>query len=848
VGNRIAWAGASGSPFATARVLGVVVLLIVSMLTLLLPGSLVDPVNPGIGSAELQTATTPSVSISDGQTVNVTSPVPSTLTDTLSYGSGTGGSRSYWINLTASVALPNVTVSLSTFPVLQWGLPLQLPGGPDALPPLALWSWTLLRSGVNDTPQWSVTSWDQKLTRTTAWTNQSYEVLGATAPQISVTVDPDGTDGTTTPGTGFVVNTPGVRGGIPTNDTGFNGLVTALQPTVIRFSTLMTSVSGSWNTVTNQPRYNFTFFDRLVNLSHAEHAQILLSLPAGSWGDGNLLPVGMPLNQSFLVNVPGCAGYFPNDRAWQEWLEGLVNHTVATGANITYWSIGNEVPTYNLTEVAGYTHVFNLAEEVIHAQLPGARVGSDVMTNITFESYFATHAQDVGFLSFHYYAAVGLCLQNGAYCPPEGSPNGSPDPSLFSHTAYAFLGTSYAPKAAQSLWHNLSGNWLPILNAESNLNAVGGNPQTATIGTDPRTQTLFGASWLISTLIDSADQNVSDLVYFTLSSGFGVPNTTTAPYGGWGFGLSREGTNGADVRFAPYYALEMWSAAIPPGEPDVATNSSSSAVVYSYAAQDGTNLSVVLVNRVNVPVTVTLNLTSGNDTLGSVTILDQHSYSETYVPSEDATTLSGSGVKTTHPENGSPIEIDGYGLAVAAYVPPAENGSGGGSGNGTGNTTGGGGGNTTGGGGGNTTGGGGGNTTGGGGGNTTGGGGGNTTGGGGGNTTGGGGGNTTGGGGGNSTGGGGGNTTGGGGGNTSGSGGGNSTGSGNSTTGGGGGRGNVSGSTGPGGGPGVAAVDPTPFLQQISIIGTILALGAVTGSWASLVRSKRRTNFRGARG
>ncbi len=834
MGNRTVWTSASGSPFATARALAVVVFLIVSMLTLLLPGSLVDPAKSGGGSAELQTATTPSVSISDGQTVNVTSPVPSVLTDTLSYGSGTGGTRSYWINLTASVALPNVTVSLSTFPVLQWGLPLQLPGGPDALPPLGLWSWTILRNGVNDTPQWSVTSWDQKLSRATAWTNQSYEVLGVTTPQISVTVDPDGTDGTTTPGTGFVVNTPGVRGEIPTNDTGFDGLVTALQPSVIRFSTLMTGVSGSWNTATNQPKYNFTFFDQLVNLSHLEHAQILLSLPAGSWGDGNLLPAGMPLNQSLLVNVPGCAGYFPNDQAWQEWLGGLVNHTVATGANITYWSIGNEVPTYNLTEVAGYTHVYNLAEEVVHAQLPGAKVGSDVMTNLTFESYFATHAQDVGFLSFHYYAAVGLCLQNGAYCPPEGSPNGSPDPSLFSHTAYAFLGNTYAPKAAQSLWHNLSGNWLPILNAESNLNTVGGNPQTVTIGTDPRTQTLFGASWLISTLIDSADQNVSDLVYFALSSGFGVPNTTTAPYGGWGFGLSREGTNSADVRFAPYYALEMWSAAIPPGESGVATSSSSSTVVYSYAAQDGTNLSVVLVNRVNLPVTVTVNLTSGNDTLGAVTTLDQRSYSEKYVPSEDTTTLSGTGVNTTHPENGSPIEIDGYGLAVATYVPPAVNGSGGG-----GNTTGGGGGNTTGGGGGNTTGGGGGNTTGGGGGNTTGGGGGNTTGGGGGNATGGDGGNTTGGGGGNTTGTGGGNSTGGGG---------NSTGSGNSTAGGSGGGGNVSGTTGPSGGPGLAVVDPATLLQQISIIGTILALGAVTGSWASVVRARNhRATFRTAR-
>ena len=142
---------------------------------------------------------------------------------------------------------------------------------------------------------------------------------------------------------------------------------------------------------------------------------------------------------------------------------------------------------------------------------------------------------------------------------------------------------------------------------------------------------MFGASWLVSTLIEGAHQNVSDLLYFALSSGYGTPNTTTAPYGGWGFGLTREAANDTNVLFAPYYALEMWSQAIPPGEPDVHTNSSAPSVVESYSAYDGRALSVILVNRANVPVTVNVSVATGNYTLGSVTTLDQGSYSETYL-------------------------------------------------------------------------------------------------------------------------------------------------------------------------------------------------------------------------
>ncbi len=614
--------------------------------------------------------TTPSTVISDDHTVRTTSPVVSQLKDVVSYGSGTGATRTYWIKLTASVALPAVSVTLETSPLFQWGLPLQMPGGADSLPPLSLWDWTAFQNGKNDTAQWSWTSWSQILSISTTWTNQTFRLTGTTTPHVTVQVNPGESDGTTTPGIGFVMNTPGVAGSLPTNDSQFKSMAAALHPSLVRFSTGTSLSNKPWNTATNQPVFRFTYFDQLVNFTHAVGAQVLLSLPAGTWGDGNTLPAGMPLNTSLKVVTSGGTGYFPSDTAWARYVEALVNHTVADGAHVKYWTIGNEFPTTTQAQVAGYTHIFNIAAKVIHARLPKALVGSDVMMNATFEPYFAAHAVGVGFLSFHYYPSVGICVKNDAYCPPAGHHNGTTDPSLFSRVAYRFMVRYQAPNVAQDEWHNLTGRWIPVFNAEANLAAVGGNAQTGGIGTDPRQQSLFGAAWVASALIDGARDNSSDVTYFGFSDGWDVPSTLTEPYGGFGFGLTSEGHNGAaDVRYAPYFALELWGSAFPSGEHGVYTQSSAPAVIYSYAGSDGPNLSVVIVNRDNISVSIRLNLTGGGYILSSVTTLDQRSYDQVYEKKLNRTVLKLAGTSTSYPASGTPITIDGYGLAVAHFAP-----------------------------------------------------------------------------------------------------------------------------------------------------------------------------------
>ncbi len=606
--------------------------------------------------------------ITDGQTISTSAPTHSTLRDWVSYGSSAGGQRSYTIHLVATVALPSVPVKVTTYPIAQWGLPERLPGGADSLPPLQLWGWNVSDRGQNVTSNWTTTLWDQQLSGETTWTNQTIWICGSTSPKVTVTVIPSQKDGTFAPGVGFVMNAPGVPGSIPKNDSAFPSVAAALHPQVVRFSAVGAGVDQAWNRQTNQPRYNFSYFDSLANFTHSVGARILLNFPAGTWGDGNLLPAGMPLNTSISVPGPNGSGFFPSNAAWEAYIQGIVNHTMATGEHVSYWSIGNEFPTDSAALVAAFTNLFNLAEKTIHQELPHALVGSDVMTNVTYEPYFATHARDVGFLSFHYYPSVGMCVVNGIYCPPKGAPFGATDEGLFSHSAYQYLGSMHAPDVGQEVWYEETGKWLPILNAETNLGSVGGSVGTLSIGTDPRTQTLFGASWVTSLLIDSAEANVSDVTYFALSSGWGIPQTLTSPYGGWGYGLTSEAPNDTNTLYAPYFALELWGESIPAHAAGLWANSSAPSVVHTYAALQGTNLSVVLENRVNLPVTIALDVAGGKYTLASVTMLDPASYRMVYEAKIDRTVLESDGVRILSSPNPSSLVLGGYGVAVAKYV------------------------------------------------------------------------------------------------------------------------------------------------------------------------------------
>lgn len=586
------------------------------------------------------------------------------LTDRITPGSVTGDTRTYTIQLTTALSVPSVGVRLITNPVTQWGNPTQLPGGADALPPLSAWVWSIQLGKVDDTANWGSNFAPGTIGRNLTWGSYTFTVTGTVYPGVNLSVGLNQTIGQRAPAIGYSLNGGLSAASGSASDTDFARIGQSLNPGIVRFGLIDSGSSISWDSRLAQPTIGWLSFDRFPAYASTVGARAQLDLPAGTWGDGNYLPAGMPLDtlhpvSLFHPNSP--TGYFPTATAYGAYISVVVNHIVSSKESITYWSIGNEIPLINRTITDEYIHLFNTAAAVIHAKVPGALVGSDVLTNRTYIQDFANNATGVGFLAFHYYPSLGMCVQNGTYCPPQGAGLGTTDTLLMSPQFDLAHGIKFtAPHLAQIIYHNITGHWLPVVDAESNLHAFGGPAQ---YGTDPRQQTVFAGAWLGSTLIKAAQENLSAFTYYVLTGNATIPTTFTGPLGGYGFGMTSEGTHDNDTRYAPYWALDLWSSGIPAGAPLLSVNGSSPYSVEGIAVQNGSRVSVLGVNRANLTVPVTVSLTGdGVANPVALQVLDYASYARYY------SSLSRSGgalpaLNLSHPF-GSPASfvLHGYSL------------------------------------------------------------------------------------------------------------------------------------------------------------------------------------------
>jgi hypothetical protein len=621
------------------------------------------------GPTGLSASGTLTLTIGDGQEIQADfNSTNTSLADQIHEGSNNGTSRSYSIQLEAAMALPGVNLTLTTSPLRQWEDPTQFPGGPDLLPGLEYWSWNVQRGGFNDSRNWTLESSSGMLERTVSWQNATYVVEGTANSTVSVSVDPNQLDGTYSPGIGLSLN------GAPFGNWGAKGLanltkiVRPMNSTVARFGITTLGTLVGWNNTTNQPEYNFSTFDRAASFARGLNESILLTLPVGTWGDGNSLPAGMPLNFSALVTFAGTTGYLPTPASYLSFIEGLVNHTAAIGEFVQYWSIGNEMPLPNASIVGAYIQVFNAAEQVINSRSAASLVGSDVMTTKQYLPTFAADAHGVGFLSFHFYPSSALTFVNGSYAPPNGTDGAYTDPQLWTNgTNLSASHTFLPPTVAQQEWFNLTGDHLPILDAETNMNSIGGLP-TEPNGSDPRLQNSFAASWLAATLMDAARENVSVLTYFTLTEESLPRSTITSNYGGWGLGMTEvTPTSGATTIFAPFWALQLWGSYLPPGSPGVQTNVSDPNVLRAFAVRTSNGTALALASGVNTTVNVEVHMLDGRDQNSSGSILDGTSYVERYSPVNNSTTLYKSGilpVSDNSTDGTLGVQIHGYGVCV----------------------------------------------------------------------------------------------------------------------------------------------------------------------------------------
>lgn len=611
----------------------------------------------------------PLLRLVDGATLSVLSNgLTLHLTDRIVEKSVHGDYRAYQIIVHSAVPLPLVGVRLITDPVQIWGNPRQMPGGADALPALSNWSWSVRSGSSVVTSTWGPNFLPGTIGRTITWGDYTYTVSGTIRPKVALMVHFNETSGLNAPSIGYTLDGSFSPSTNALNDPDYSQIGGALHPQIVRFGLTTSGSKVTWDSTTHQPVFGWTNFDRFPAYAHQLHARTLLQLPVGTWGDGNSLPKGMPLDRAMAVHLlhPGSPnGYFPTLSAYSSYVAGVVAHAKSTNLGITYWSIGNEMPLLDLAVTNQFIRLFNVASTVIHHSFPGALVGSDVMTNRTYIDDFARTTHGVGFLSFHYYAALAMCIQNGQYCPPQGSGLGTTDTALMSSQFDLAHGLKFlAPHLSQVIWHNLTGKWLPIIDAETNLHAAGG---PALYGTDPRQQTPFAAAWLGSTLLNAAQEHVASVLYYVLTGNATVPNTFTARYGGYGFGMTSEGTHDNDTRYAPYWAFMLWSQAAPAGSPGVITTGSSPSTAEAIAFRYGSTVSVVVVNRANLSVPVTVGFQGdGAVSPAGLAVFNASTYAYYYSHYVDAGSSGGSAIDYLPAPHGSPMgfTLRGYSIAV----------------------------------------------------------------------------------------------------------------------------------------------------------------------------------------
>ncbi|MGA3021894.1 MAG: hypothetical protein ABSE66_03690 [Thermoplasmata archaeon] len=616
----------------------------------------------GVGpdGAQVGATTASLLSLSDdGSVSQLIDGTTAILADKVTLGPGTPAQRSYTVSITTLHPSPSLSVNLTTRPVADWSQTGQFPDGPSTLPRLFHWVWTVDGAGVADTANWSVAS--PFIYRTIPWMNASYTVSGVPDFLVPVTVNATAVTGVRSTGVGLV---PGQQ--LPSSIYSKTlSLAQSVDPSLVRW-TQVSEAPATWHNSTQTVSFNFNAFAPMMNLTRSLHSQSLLSLPAGSWGDGNVLPAGMPLNKSLLVNWYGhSTGYFPTTTAYRTYVTTLAKDVKAHGWTISYWNVGNEVPIWISLEYAkGFATAFNVASSAIHSVFPSALVGSDVITAPGKLQYFATTLQGVGFLGFHFYPAGRLCLNATTFCIPDGQNGYLTNNGVLNATAGLAHSWQFAPpQLSRQEWFNYTGKWLPILDEESNLNSAQAQ------GTDPRQQTLFDAAWLAWMYMTASAQSVRDVTTYSLLSNEPLPDSPTLAYGGWGFGLAVEPPNGSVIHYAPYWAARLWGSNVPALSRELLVKSGNPYYIPAYAVANGSGINVVVVNLANVDATISVSVSGGSYGTTTVWTLDGRTYRMYFDSQTNSEELGASGLTVQHLPGGSSatVTIDGYGLAVISF-------------------------------------------------------------------------------------------------------------------------------------------------------------------------------------
>ncbi|MEM2506234.1 MAG: hypothetical protein QXF61_04240 [Nitrososphaeria archaeon] len=336
-----------------------------------------------------------------------------------------------------------------------------------------------------------------------------------------------------------------------------------------------------WNESSRTGVWNWTNIDALVQKIFEIGAEPLFCLGNGN-NIQNYIPQGMAINP--ITGLPYPESYAAYAGEW-------VKHFKERGLLVRFYQIINEPAAYfgwnppNKTKLNYYVELWNTVARVMRAIDPNVKLSHDCITRKGVLEYWIQYGDDIDFLDFHKYDCFNM--------PPDYDETTT---LLRAETRYFETGpTAWGVDDARRMWYNARGKWLPVINSESNLNAY------CATGTDPRIQQMFGAVWTSLVLRTGILKGLSYNVYFEFSSSKSYGETTET--GGYGFGMINSDNN---KPWYPYYVHYMIGSNLSVGDLIVETTSSSDDL-RALAWIHNQKLNVLLICKVNKPITVILN-------------------------------------------------------------------------------------------------------------------------------------------------------------------------------------------------------------------------------------------------
>lgn len=321
-----------------------------------------------------------------------------------------------------------------------------------------------------------------------------------------------------------------------------------------------------WNESSKTGKWDWTYVDGLVRAIFEIGAEPLFCLGWASDYIRLYIPPGMAVNSN--TGLPYPESYAAYARQWPR-------HFNALGLPVRYYQISNEPYYYfggSLEKLRNFVDLWNTVARAMRAENPNVLLSNDAMTMEMVLDYWLTHGDNVDYLDFHKYDGDRI----GQYSDSQMF-------SLAEKADFESYNGFYGVDEARQKWLDARGEWLPVINSESNFASAWET------GTDPKIQQMSGAVWLALVLRKAILEGLSYNVYFEFTSS--ASDGSSNPSGGLGFGMVNSDTN---KPWYPYHVQKMIGPNLAVGDELIETVSSSEDI-RSLAWRHNEKLTILLV-------------------------------------------------------------------------------------------------------------------------------------------------------------------------------------------------------------------------------------------------------------